>query len=833
MEPRNDHYRAHRLTGSVGEPITAAIIVSAIFSAASFGISMLAGALLGKKTQPRGPFDDKPTTLTQRGTMIPLLFGRRRIGYVMAWAGQRSSADTDRGRVYFEAGWHQLCVGPAYALHGIYENGKPIFTRTITRSDTPSGSVLTCTDRSSFTIYWGECNQPVNTYLAQGGTDKRGKPLYPGVLSRWPNLCYVVWNKKRLGYAAQWPTLTYELESRIDPIAPALTRSAAYIPMSQAPNPSATIPGGGAVVLIGAVPEGTYTLSYVGGALRYSSKPNDWRLHANDRARNSWRIVNARGATVTNCPGNGVLRGSQAEVEASNAGASKSFYWSGGNLYLRLVDSNLKDNQDGAPNPTFRLSGPGGTFTVAGAVRAGMSGAGSADDGANPAHVLWQLLTARFPHGLGLTTDMLDGESFEQLGELCASERLAVNFVTDGAQDSRQIITNLMADVSLLLPQVGDRITAKPVRPATGGVPTVTADHSADGPASVRVLHGSLMADRTTFYIRNRLRGYRADDNIGDGDFDRQAARNGRPQARQVELTTVTDRITGAAVSRRRSLESTTDSTVLTMTGLRDTSTLTPGDAFVIGGLGQYRLASIKRGLLSPTNAIKASLDQYGRQPEGTAIDSRDDDVADAGLPEVDPLAAAVVLPDPLRPIAAGRWVGVFRIREDVTVDGATAHISADDANFTQLGEVPHCTGGTLNSPLPVTLPDEIAIGPSITVSGPDISQAIDLTGRDAEYLAGVQLALIGAEVFLLRRVTAVSGGYRLEGLKRAMYGTVAQDHPDNSPVFIFTRSTMGAFNSPLALPGSTPLIRIVPRSGDASLQIDDVMSLTLRDVVP
>jgi len=201
--------------------------------ALSVGLSILAGMMLKKKV--KSPLDDKPTTLTTRGSYVPWLLGQRTIAPVFAWAGQRNSkkeklkdggkgvggASGEKTKVFYEAGWHQICVGPVDELLQIRQNGTVIFEGPISRTSHPSGSLVELAEREgSFYIYWGEEDQPVNTFL--GDADR------VGISSRWAGLCYVVWWRKRLGPSPQWPQLEYVVN--VKPRSTLLEDSEGYCP---------------------------------------------------------------------------------------------------------------------------------------------------------------------------------------------------------------------------------------------------------------------------------------------------------------------------------------------------------------------------------------------------------------------------------------------------------------------------------------------------------------------------------------------------------------------------------------------------------------------------
>lgn len=203
------------------------------------GLSLLSEALREDEV-PEFTFDDTPTTLAQRGGFIPLVLGRRRVGPVFAWAGDRVAflevgASSGKGglgggtpqppaqQIYHEAAWHVLCVGPAEKLHQIYRDGEPTLSAPIDRVGTPSGSVV-ATQFGSFQIFWGECDQPLNGFL--------GNPNRVDVTSRWPHHCYVAWIQYRLSSTPKWPQLEYEIEVHVDSLVAVLDDSDDFIPES-------------------------------------------------------------------------------------------------------------------------------------------------------------------------------------------------------------------------------------------------------------------------------------------------------------------------------------------------------------------------------------------------------------------------------------------------------------------------------------------------------------------------------------------------------------------------------------------------------------------------
>src|SRR5690606_27644871 len=76
----------------------------------------------------------------------------------------------------------------------------------------------------------------------------------------------------------------------------------------------------------------------------------------------------------------------------------------------------------------------------------------------------------------------------------------------------------------------------------------------------------------------------------------------------------------------------------------------------------------------------------------------------------------------------------------------------------------------------------------------------------------GRQVAVIGEEVFFLRKLTAVSGStYRLDGLIRARYDTDRQAHAIGAKVFICKFDEILALTDPLLTPGASLYVKAQP----------------------
>lgn len=183
-------------------------------------IGSIAASLLKPKSQKTPIVDEKPSSTSTRGSYIPFLCGRRRIGAHIAWVGERTSTtegsaggkgSTGSGSqqtVYRESAHHILAVGPAWHIHKIWSNGKEIYAPNggISPLSHPSGTSVTISGFGTFVIYWGEADQPIDTFLGVG--------TRVGISTRWKFAARIVWKQVRLGGFPTWPAIEYELEVR-------------------------------------------------------------------------------------------------------------------------------------------------------------------------------------------------------------------------------------------------------------------------------------------------------------------------------------------------------------------------------------------------------------------------------------------------------------------------------------------------------------------------------------------------------------------------------------------------------------------------------------------
>lgn len=176
------------------------------------GLSIVASLLLRPKAKKGNLGEDTPTTLATRGSYVPLLIGKRKLGHVFAWAGNRISKKVSSGgkksggasfEEWYEDGWHLLALGPAIKLYEIRFNNEIVWSGEISSDTYPSGTATTISGVGTFYVFWGELDQEPFDLLTQA----------TGIRSGWPGVFSVFWTDVKLGGSPNWPTVEYVAEA--------------------------------------------------------------------------------------------------------------------------------------------------------------------------------------------------------------------------------------------------------------------------------------------------------------------------------------------------------------------------------------------------------------------------------------------------------------------------------------------------------------------------------------------------------------------------------------------------------------------------------------------
>jgi len=754
------------------------MVVEVSLALASGLISYAANKLLGDKN--KSPIqDDKPTSLASKGAYLPWLIGRRRVGSLIAYAGlhdrhaQKEKIDGGKGgafgspkqTVWYEIGWHHLCIGPIHRLYRIWQNGSVIFSGPIDRTSNPSGSSIDVGKEGIFEIWWGESDQPNNTIIAD--------PTRFGIDSQWPLIGSVLWNKKRLGTTAVWQLIEYDVEVR--PIAGGLTRSNPWI-------------------------EPEFTLD----------------------------APNAKDITI-------VTNGLPGVAKVNALGKFKALFPPGGKLLIQNNAATANGEYDiwaceysGTTNTT--------TITLGNKLTGAIASTGeivpyveSLDAGVNAAHAIYQLLFAKYPHGLGYRTTKVDLLSLEDLGQLIQEERIPCSVLAQNGEEALGVFSNLLQDLGVMVPIVNGKMVFKPIREPTGVL--TLPDGIVMSPKPEReIQHGSRTTSKLIFTFADVERNFK--DGTVFIDDDGRARRVGHPTPRKIEIPSVIDFKTAAIISERRSQEEAGSANKHKLTANRGSRKLYPGQAFVTSELPNVVRVSSKR---LNTSSGKVELDVvddfYGlaastfQNTQGGGLPGSPEE------PQQDLQFDIVEVPG--YTIGDGQQaIIVPRIRATEGHFQADIWLSVDDVTYTNVGqETDFQAGGTLIDALTglTTDLDYLVTGPTFTVLGPDIVQVLDLSADDANFFAGRQLCVITngtvTEVCYLRKVTAISGTtYRLDGLLRQRQASGKRAWSAGSRIYIFRNDGVLTVQDILLAPNTTVYVKTQP-STSSTISLADAFS--------
>lgn len=751
--------------------------------ALSVGLSLLAAKLL--KPKNKNPIsDDKPTTLTTRGSYCNWLLGIREVGPFFAWAGDRAKRKeklpggkglaSPKQDVWYEAGWHVLAIGPCEALLAIKQSGTAIFRGRITRASHPSGSTVDLGGEGAFTIYWGEQTQPINTFL--GNADR------VGVSSRWPRLTYVVWNKKRLGGSAIWPVLNYTLERR--PSGSFLTGSQPWYEPTQ-------VAVGSPQAIVGRVASASPDVGYlqiVGDYTQEITPGRNIAVAGNALASGDYEVRRTEAVKV--------LLGLNAE---------------GDPIFETRTNVYLETGTAGA-----NIAGTIDTYTFA------------TDDGANIAHIVADMLFEQWPGGLGLDPDGLepwDLDSLEAWGAEAEALELRSSVVGVAGEEVSSLIGAIMQDhgVLIAIDTLNEgRMVFQRIRKPTGTLPNISEDLFSGGAPERQKMLGEKNADKITYKFTDRDNAFgdmtimvRDDGSVGYSEYAR---------AREVPIVSTVHFATAAILAEQRSQEDLGGAAQFTLRVTRGARELLPGAAITADTFDDVlRVLEVGVDPLSEEITFKVQPDTYGvrrsdfvNQPgggTGTPLDPEQDVFRSIEIPE------ALLSTEDM-------FLTVMRIRAHAQVFEAAEHISGDDVTYTMVGvETGAAFGGFLDAAVSASAAYYEAQGPTFAGVGPDDSATLDLTGDDVSWSRGRQLAVLadddGFEVCFVRKVTALGGGqYRLDGLLRARYDTRRRAWGVGAEVYIFANDEFTQFEDILLVPGDPLYVKSQPNATGGTISL-------------
>lgn len=197
------------------------LIAYAIIAAISIGVGL---AMRRKTSQASMDVQsEQPSNQTARGGFIPIVMGRRRVGSVFLWTGDRTEVEEVVGQApsggkggggggtqdikqiaYLERGWIGLCCSKALIVHGIYKDGRLMENSRFISEYMPSGSRIDFGKDGAAYIFWGENHDLSNPGLAL--LNEKTK-----INSKWEGVVWMFWDRLRLGNVARWGNIEYDI----------------------------------------------------------------------------------------------------------------------------------------------------------------------------------------------------------------------------------------------------------------------------------------------------------------------------------------------------------------------------------------------------------------------------------------------------------------------------------------------------------------------------------------------------------------------------------------------------------------------------------------------
>lgn len=733
--------------------------------------SVAASYLLQPKVPDTSALDDSRTNPSTRGTLTPFLLGRAQIGPIMSFVGARYTtkertdyhSDSPKQTVYYEKAIHVLCVGPAKQLNAIYEDGEEIFSGPITPDTHPSGTLFDLgygrKGDGRFRIYWGEPDQPIDTSLAAS----------TGVSSRYPYVCYISWDSKRLGMSSTWPSLEYDIEvdTTIQPV------DGEYITYSTYEKD------------ITATFEGDLSSADLIG---YSSI-----LGTDNTSSFAFRTTdeNIAGAEV----------GYTAYIDSLAYSGRVIGIFSNGSDYLVFLNTFLSASEVGN-SFTLETTSPDGR-------------------GVNPASALYQMLFDSYPHGLGMSQSLFDLSSIETLATLFKNTEPAPCTISIAKGKSfKTAIDYLLQDFGLLFyKDVNTGLYGFRAMREGDEVVSIPADNYQSGDMKREFAYATLDSDVTVYSFKDSSRKF-TDSTITVTD-DGKSQYSDNANSTKTVLNTITDLTTATSVASRREQESSLNEAFsLSLMG-EGMSSLVPGDLLNIEGFSaNYRLLEISIDPDSAEVKVGAMLDAYSTTNNYEAR-------VFSGLQALNTISPS---PDPVLLLLEGnRYLhpdqDVFyflRVRRHGYITGSDSYSSKDGSTYDLLSSTsPPSTGGILAEEILEEAPGIIDEGPLLTVIGPDIGEVVDLSFSTDLWRSGYQMAFIGDEIFFLRNYNEATG--KLEGLIRARAGTKAVYHPVGEKVLILLQDDLSTYTASYLQNGSNLYAKSVPYTDSDALELSDV----------
>lgn len=365
--------------------------------------------------------------------------------------------------------------------------------------------------------------------------------------------------------------------------------------------------------------------------------------------------------------------------------------------------------------------------------------------GINPAHALWRLITAEFPHGAGVDPDLVNRESFEELGKLCETELLASNIKV--ADEIDQTISGILVDLSAVMFQKAGQLHVRAIR-YEDSVPILTQDNFSRPSIETTVDVGKSPASRVIYVIKNEKDLKYRDWDIKIDDDSILVERTER-----VNIDIATNPIIGNLIANRRAQERAIVSGI-SILGMKQARNLFPGDSFRTDS-NNFRVLSQEFSEDTSEVQLECVLDNFSFPQTG---DEQQIDTVEEILLPAQPDIDYQLLPfNEAGNYDTGsglRYVHCFRLRAHEQIVGGNVQIGIgfNPRTFRVLANQPSAAGGTLDA--------SIASGGStlsnvtLVAANYDMEDVLDLSDDADSFNGGILWAVINNEIFYIDAVT-------------------------------------------------------------------------------
>lgn len=317
------------------------------------------------------------------------------------------------------------------------------------------------------------------------------------------------------------------------------------------------------------------------------------------------------------------------------------------------------------------------------------------EKGINPAHIIWQLLTAPFPWGSGFSTNWVNISAITTLGDLAVAENIGMNLLIQNGDPVDKILGEVLQDFGTLLPLCNGVFSPFAIRRYTDPIETLLDEMLLPPVEEIEKQHISISGDALVYEYIDADQNYRTA--TIDLDDDSAVAIRNQRKTKKIPLSTITHRPTASKVVNRLSLQDLNNLISPTISGLRNLRQAVPGQPFNISGIGVVRVMTVTPDMESPKVKIELLKDIFD-----TTISSYEDpDLPDQDFPsgDLEPDIRYVVIETPRLFSGNQNFIAVGRHRANQSIVGANILASGDDITYELVGpQNISATGGLVES---------------------------------------------------------------------------------------------------------------------------------------